>query len=141
MTDQWIVHPNRSALGPDEPGHNGHYRTLDTAATSTGARGLCVARVLLPPDLHRATDNDGSVTFTGSTWRFVVAAARSFAEDFTDGPVLPPFGINDRGQWWWWDNTTTDYSILETLDAAEHVRRYLQGLFPNAAAIDLADHR
>lgn len=136
---EWVVHPNRSAAGPDAPGHNGHYRT--GPAPAGPARSPSGARVILPPALRQFGDPDGSVTFTGSTWRFVVAAARSFAADFSADTVLPPFGIADRGQWWWWDGTTTDYSILERLDAAEHVRRYLHGLFPESSGITVTDDR
>lgn len=137
---EFVVHPNRSELGPDQPGHNGHYRVVDRAPRRTSG-GRCMARVSLPPPMRQFGDSDGSVTFGGSNWRFVVAAARSFAEDFSSAPVLPPFGFHDQGRWWWWDGSTSDSSILDTLDAQTHVRAYLDGLFPDAGGIDLADLR
>jgi hypothetical protein len=140
MGQEWNVHPNRSELGPDKPGRNGHYRTVVRVASRL-PKQRCEARVVLPKKLSRFGDPDGSVTFDGSDWRFVTAAARSFAADHTSADMLPPFGFSDNGQWWWWDGSTTDYSILETLDAGEHVRRYLQGLFPGAAGIEVADLR
>lgn len=136
---QWFVHPNRSALGPDQPGHNGHYRLTSHGPPTNRTR--YTARILMPPQLHRAADLDGTVTFKAPSWRNLVAAARSFAEDFCPETLLPPFGFIDQGKWWWWDGTTTTDSILDGPDATSHVRRYLQGLFPTAASIELTDHR
>lgn len=136
---EWIVHPNRSAPGRDEPGRNGHYRSVGRAPALPAE--YCVATIGLPENLRGHGDPDGMVRFEGSTWRFVVAAARSFAVDYTNGDVLAPFGFQDNGRWWWWDGTTTDYSILETLDAQQYVCRYLEGLFPGAGTITLADSR
>ncbi|MBL3752263.1 hypothetical protein [Mycobacteroides abscessus] len=136
-TQEWIVHPNRSAPGRDEPGRNGHYRSMDHPPALPAE--YCVATIALPKSLRDQADPDGTVRFEGSTWRFVVAAARSFAVDYLNGDVLVPFGFQDNGRWWWWDGTTTDYSILETLDAQQHVRRYLEELFPEAGTVTLTD--
>ncbi|KRQ23282.1 hypothetical protein AOT93_05320 [Mycobacteroides sp. H110] len=137
--NEWIVHPNRSALGPDQPGHNGHYRTVGRAPTLSPQH--CQVTIRLPIPLQKYGDSDGTVTFDGSNWRFVVAAARSFAVDYSEDEVLAPFGFTSKGRWWWWDGSTTDYSILDTSDAEAHVRRYLEGLFPAAVIVQIADLR
>lgn len=128
-TREWLVHPNRSALGPDEPGQNGHFRSVKRpprrVSTSTH-----LATVQLPAALARHADPDGSITFGGRDWRFVVGAARVFAKAHITQDVPPPFGYRDRGQWWWWDNTTTTNNILETPEAIAYVREYLEALFP-----------
>jgi hypothetical protein len=80
--------------------------------------------------MSRLADRDGSVTFAGGSWLFVVGAARTFARTYTDVDVPPPFGFKDRGQWWWWDSTTSEESILDGPDAAGYVRKYLERLFP-----------
>ena len=140
MGKDFVVHPNRSAVGPDRPGRNGHYRVVNAAPRRVD-EPRCVARVALPGSLQGYGDGDGSVTFEGSTWRFVVAAARSFVVDFGEGAVLGPFGFRDRGRWWWWDGTSSDHSILETSDAQGQVRRYLEELFVGAGGIELSDLR
>ncbi len=139
MMVEFVVHPNRSAIGPDKAGHNGHYRLIDRAPDLPAAR--CVARVVLPESLAGAGDPDGSVTFEGSTWSFVVGAARSFARTYGQEPLLAPFGFRDKGRFWWWDGTNTRDSILDAADAPEHVRTYLQRLLPGAGGIELADLR
>ncbi|KDP00067.1 hypothetical protein MAV100_26205 [Mycobacterium avium subsp. hominissuis 100] len=42
--------------------------------------------------------------------------------------------------WWWWDNTTTTESILETPEALDYVREYLEKVFPRMR-IELVDQR
>jgi hypothetical protein len=137
-SSEWIVHPNRSELGPDEPGRNGHYRT--SRPRPTVSVSTCLARVKLPRRLSQLADADGSVTFGGLDWWFVVGAARTFAREHSDVVVPPPFGFNDRGQWCWWDNTTSDQSILDAPDAIDHVREYLNRLFPGLA-VDVSETR
>lgn len=137
---EFRVHPNRSEIDTDLPGHNGHYRSVARAPSANADRPRCVARVMLPPQMRHRGDPDGSVTFRASTWRSVVAGARSVAEDFGNSELLPPFGFKDRARgpgWFWWDGTRTEHNILETADAQAHVRRYLEGLFPGCGAIDL----
>lgn len=137
---EFVVHPNRSQLGLDQSGHNGHYRVVNRAPRRVSG-GRCVARVTLPAPLCQYSDPDGTATFAGSSWRLVVAGARSVAETLGAAPLPPPFGFRDQGRWWWWDGSSTDYSILETLDAQDHVRAYLQALFPDASSVELADLR
>lgn len=127
--DDWTVHPNRSEIGPDEPGRNGHFRTVARPEPET-AISPCLARVHLPPELAEQADPDGSLTFGDADWRFVVAAARLFARTYTEVEVPPPFGFKQDGLWWWWDGTTTEESILEGPDAVTYVDEYLQRLFP-----------
>jgi hypothetical protein len=126
---EWIVHPNRSETGTDEPGQNGHFRSVTRPRTPSAEP--CVARVKLPRNMSDLADPDGTVTFGGNDWWFVVGAARTFARTHVDPDVPPPFGFKRSGQWWWWDNTTTEESILDGPDAIEYVREYLGRLFPN----------
>ena len=125
---EWIVHPNRSATGADEPGRNGHFRSVRKPRPP--AVEPCLARVELPAELTDLADPDGTRTFGGHDWRFVVGAARSFAYTHFGPDVLPPFGFKRAGTWHWWDNTTTDESILDGPQGIEHVRQYLAQLLP-----------
>jgi hypothetical protein len=131
---EWVVHPNRSALGPDEPGRNGHFRTVRRprrqAATSPEP---CQVRVKLPRKLSQLADADGSKTFSADNWFFVVCVAHAFAREHTDAEIPPPFGFKNRGQWWWWDGTTSEESILEGPDAIGYIEEYFALLFPGMA--------
>jgi hypothetical protein len=138
-SSEWLVHPNRSELGPDKPGRNGHYRPIRDARARLPVE-TCEARIALPRTMSRLADRDGSVTFAGASWLFVVGAARTFARTHTDVDVPPPFGFKDRGQWWWWDNTTSEESILDGPDAAGYVQQYLERLFPGMP-MTLSDKR
>lgn len=138
MTDDWIVHPNRFEIGRDAPGRNGHFRTVKRRPTIT--KSTCIARVTLPRNLSHLADEDGTVTFAGLDWWFVVGAARTFARDYHVGKALAPFGFKRHGTWWWWDDTMSDESILDAPEAADHVREYMMALFPSAT-VDLADQR
>jgi len=80
--------------------------------------------------MSRLADRDGTATFSGTSWLFVVGAARTFARTYTEVDVPPPFGFKDGGKWWWWDDTTTEESILDGPDAADYVQEYLARLFP-----------
>jgi hypothetical protein len=84
----------------------------------------------LPRNLLHLADADGAVTFGGFSWLFVVGAARPFARTHNDVDVPPPFGFKRSGLWHWWDGSTSSDSIVEEPGAAEHVRRYLQRLYP-----------
>lgn len=138
MSAEFVVHPNRSQIGPDAPGRNGHVRSVSRPRQPVS---VCLARVELPPQLAGHADPDGSVTFGGMDWRFVVGAARTFARSYTDLEVVPPpFGFKRDGQWWWWDNTTTQESILDGAEAAGYVSEYLETLFPGRP-ITLSDNR
>ncbi len=128
-SSEWIVHPNRSELGSDKPGRNGHYRSVSRPRPAVSV-SKCLARVKLPRTLSHLADADGSVTFGGLDWWFVVGAARAFARSHIDVEIPPPFGFKDRGQWWWWDDTTSEESILDTPEAIDYVREYLNRLFP-----------
>lgn len=135
---EFVVNPNRFELGPDAPGRNGHFRTISPAPASISEP--CSAQVRLPRKLSELADPDGTVTFGGYDWWFVVGAARAFAHAHIGSDVLPPFGFKDRGQWWWWDNTTTEESILEGPEGIDYVREYLGLLFPRLS-ITTTDNR
>jgi hypothetical protein len=139
---EWVVHPNRSELGPDEPGRNGHFRSVSRPRRPTAGSTAkkCLARVTLPRNLSHLADADGSKTFGGYDWSFVVGAAHTFARLHTDVQVPPPFGFKDRGQWWWWDGTTSEESILDGSDAAGYVEEFLDRLFPGMS-ITVTDGR
>lgn len=138
VSSEWIVHPNRSQTGADRPGRNGHFRAL-TRPRRPVSVSVCLARVALPPKMSEHADPDGTLTFGGLDWWFVVGAARTFARTYTDVEVPAPFGFKRHGKWWWWDDTTTDESILEGPEAAGYVEEYLEQLFPSMA-ITLADN-
>ncbi|WP_071288705.1 hypothetical protein [Mycolicibacterium llatzerense] len=143
MADQWVMNPNRFEIGEDAPGRNGHYRAVPQKNPTPTPTSLCEARVRLPRKLKRLAEPDGTVTFGGQDWRFVVGAARTFARAYSSvdkAKIPPPFGYRRDGQWWWWDNTTTQESILETPEAADHVREYLGKLFPRCT-VELVDRR
>ncbi|OBJ81210.1 hypothetical protein [Mycobacterium sp. 1245852.3] len=135
---EWIVHPNRSEIGSDEPGRNGHYRSLTRPRKP--AIEPCLARVRLPRRLSDVADADGTITFGGNDWWFVVGAARSFARTHVDSNVPPPFGFKRNGQWWWWDDTTSEESILEGPEGIDYVREYLARLFPRCT-VTVSDAR
>ena len=103
-SSEWLVHPNRSELGPDKPGRNGHYRGLRDGRAPLPVE-TCEARVTLPRKMSRLADRSGVATFSGASWLFVVGAARTFARTHTEVDVPPPFGFKDGGKWWWWDDT------------------------------------
>jgi hypothetical protein len=136
---EWIVHPNRSELGPDEPGRNGHFRAVSRPRPPVSV-STCLANVKLPAKFSHLADPDGSVTFGGTSWWWVVSAGRIFARRHIGGDVPPPFGFKDRGKWLWWDNTTTDESILDGPEAIGYVREYLDRLFPGLS-ITVSDKR
>lgn len=138
-SSEWIVHPNRSELGPNRPGRNGHYRPVRDTRPRLPEE-TCEARITLPRALSGLADPDGSVTFARPSWWFVVGAARTFARTHISGDVLPPFGFKDRGKWWWWDNTTSDQSILDGPEATGYVREYLEHLVPGVS-VSVSDKR
>lgn len=135
---EWVVHPNRSEPGPDEPGRNGHFRIVrlppPTAAKSVGT---CRVRVELPHNMSRLADTDGWATFGGTdTWWSAVCEARMFARKHTDVDMPRPYGFKYRGKWHWWDGTTTpagDAARLYGPDAHVHVREFVERLFPGWA--------
>lgn len=136
---EWIVNPNRSEIGDDEPGRNGHFRSVMRPRPPVTTE-VCLARVKLPRKLSEHADPDGSLTFGGMDWWFVVGAARTFARTHTDVDVPQPFGFKRHGQWMWWDNTTSDESILDGPDAVSYVEEYLERLFPGLS-ITVTDKR
>lgn len=138
-SSEWLVHPNRSELGASKPGRNGHYRSLRDGRSRLPVE-TCEARITLPRNMSRVADRDGTTTFSGASWLFVMGAARTFARTYIGVDVPPPFGYRDGGKWWWWDDTTTDESILDGPDAAGYVREYLERLFPGMA-ITLSEHQ
>lgn len=100
----------------------------------------CLARVELPRSLSHVAARDGSVTFGGDDWSFVVCVAHTFAREHTSVEVPPPFGFKDRGRWHWWDGSVTDESILHGPDALHYVEEFFRRLFPEMA-ITVTDAR
>lgn len=137
--DDWIVHPNRSELGPNRPGRNGHYRRRVGERTYLPEE-TCRARVSLPAALRRVADADGTVTFSGHSWRFVLGAARTWSRGHVSEDVPLPFGYRDGDVWHWWDGTTSETSILEASDAHDYITEYLLLLFPGSS-FELTDLR
>lgn len=142
---EWVVHPNRSEIGPDEPGRNGHFRVVRRPPpTAAESAGKCRVRVELPPSMSHLADTDGWVTFGGTdNWSFAVGAAWVFARAHIDVEMPRPYGFKDRGKWHWWDGTTTpaaDDSRLYGPDAHVYVREFFERLFPGMP-ITLIDKR
>lgn len=136
---EWIVHPNRSEVGADEPGRNGHFRAVP-ARQRTSVVEPCRATVKLPRRLATLGDGDGTVTFGGYDWWFVVGAGRTFSRTHISSDVVAPFGFQRSGKWWWWDDTTTGESILDGPDGIDYVREYFEVLFPGLS-VTVTDHR
>lgn len=128
----WTVHPNRLSVGEDHESPNGRFRPI-TRLRPRASTSTCLARVELPRNLSHLADPDGTVTFGGKDWWFVVGAARTFARTHVNPEVPPPFGFTRAGKWWWWDHTSSDDSILEGEGAIDYVREYLGVLFPTLA--------
>lgn len=136
---EWVVHPNRSEIGPDEPGRNGHFRSVSQPRRRP-TTSKCLVRVELPRNLSQHADPDGSVTFGGDDWWFPVGAAHTFARVHTDVEMPNPFGFKHRGLWHWWDGTTTDESRLGGPEEKRHVEEFFERLFPGMP-ITLTDLR
>lgn len=128
MRREWIVNPNRSAIDADEVPQNGLYRSIRKKRLP--ATSPFLARVDLASHLSSFADADGTVTFGGNDWWFVVGAARTFARTHTDIVVPDPFGFRRNGIWRWWDGSTSANSRLEQPNGDQYVRRYLERLFP-----------
>lgn len=128
MAQDWTIHPNRDALGPNEPGRNGHYRARGDRVPQPTAQP-CQARILIGADLADVADADGAVTFAGPDWWFALGAAYSFARHHHTTPTPSPFGFQSGRVWKWWDGTQTAASLLDDPDADDHIRRYLKSLF------------
>ena len=138
---EWVVHPNRSEIGDDEPGRNGHFRSVSRPRRRASPPEPCQAQVALPRKFSHLAGPDGSKTFSAENWLFVVGVAHTFARLHTEPADLPaPFGFKDRGRWWWWDGTTSDESILDGPEAAGYVEEYFRKLFPGMA-ITVTDNR
>ncbi len=76
---EWVVHPNRSELGPDEPGRNGHYRAVGRPHNQASTPEPCQVRVRLPRNLSHLAGAGGEKTFSADNWLFVVCVAHTFA--------------------------------------------------------------
>ncbi|SHP28273.1 Uncharacterised protein [Mycobacteroides abscessus subsp. abscessus] len=127
----WVVHPNRSEIGPDEPGRNGHFRSVSPPPRPWPTLSGCMVRVELPPELADRADPDGSLTFGGTdNWGFAVGAAHTFARCRTDVEVPNPYGFRHRGKYYWWDGSVTDESRFDGPDAPRYVKEYFERLFP-----------
>lgn len=131
MRDEWIVHPNRSEIGPDKPGRNGHYRGTKSQDALLPQETF-QAQVRLPRKWAHLGDDHGAVLFTGHTWTFVTGAARSFARRHFSNITVGPFGFERDGQWMYWDGTVTNESRLDVEDPIALIEAYLHELFPTA---------
>ena len=135
--DNWIVHPSRFTSWDDRPGNDAGY--MPVKLSQQPITEPFRARVRLSRNLSHLGGDDGTVTFAGYDWWFVVGAARTFVATHTELEVPRPFGFRRRGRWHWWDGSTSDRSIAEGHAGAEQVRRYLGRLFPDCS-IELCGH-
>ncbi|MDH6245524.1 hypothetical protein [Mycobacterium sp. OTB74] len=131
---EWVVHPNRSEIGPDEPGRNGHFRSVSRPPRPWPKLSGCMVRVELPGELAHVADPDGSLTFGGGDdWGFAVGAARTFARTYTNVDLPNPYGFKRDGRWFWWDGSITDESRFDGPDAPRYVQEFFERLFPGLA--------
>lgn len=128
MKREWVVNPNRSAVDDDEDPRNGRYRSIRQRRLP--AKEPFLARVELPSSLSHVADPDGTMTFGGYDWWFVVGAARTFARVHTNVDVPAPFGFKRKGKWIWWDGSTSAAPLIEQPGGEQYVRLYLERLFP-----------
>lgn len=127
--DNWIVHPSRFELREDQPGNDSTYRPVVRPRQPTVEAFR--ARIHLPIKLLHLGCEDGTITFGGHDWWFVVGAARVFVATHTEFHSPPPFVFKRRGLWHWWDGSTSDSSAVETSAGTQEVVRYLTHLFPH----------
>lgn len=124
--DNWIVHPSRFEIRGD---NDSAYRPVVRPRQPTIEAFR--ARIHLPLKLLHLGHADGTITFGGHDWWFVVGAARVFVATHTEVQSPPPFGFKRRGLWHWWDGSTSDCLVAETHLGMQNVRRYLDRLYPN----------
>ena len=77
-------------------------------------------------------DLKGRLDFDGDTWAEVAGSALMFAR--RRNPAAPRIGIKypGRKRYSWWDGTTSVENRLTGEAAAQHVRAWLEHLFPDA---------
>lgn len=137
MKDEWIVHPNRSAIGPNKPGRNGHYRAAKSHNPLLPEEKY-LARVRLPRKWAHLGDDSGTVLFAGHTWTFLTGCARNFARRHFNNTTMGPFVVQRDGRWMYWDGTVTAESRLDVEEPTALIEAYLNELFP-AARIKVTD--
>ena len=131
MKDEWTMHPSRFA--DPAPAAGTPFRVITRAGPRREQVYPCVARVPMPARAGGRRDSKGRLDFDGDSWIDVTGSVLMFARR-TD-PDAPRFGTKYPGhkEFSWWDGTTSTENILLGDDAAEHVRAWLEHLFPSAA--------
>lgn len=133
MSDRWLMH--RSRFVDPDPAAGTSFRVVARARTSRGGEQVfaCVARVPMPSRAGGRRDNTGRVDFDGDSWTDVTGSALMFVR--RDNPQAPRFGVKYPGskEYSWWDGTSSVENILAGDDAVEHVRAWLEHVFPDAA--------
>jgi hypothetical protein len=124
---EWIVHPNRSELGPRQTGMQ-RPLPIGQPPARPGLGVNMLGESETPAKAVPSCRSRRLGHIWGLDWWFVVGAARIFARRHIGGDVPPPFGFKDCGKWWW-NNTTSEESILDRPEAIDYVREYLDRLF------------
>lgn len=131
--------PEQVGGRPDEPGRNGHFRSV-SRARNMPTTSKCLVRVELPRSLSHHADPDRSRTFGGDDWWFPVGAAHTFARCHTNVEIPNPFGFKRGRRWFWWDGAITGESRLGGPDETRYVKEFFERLFPGMP-ITLIDKR
>ncbi|QNI09784.1 MULTISPECIES: hypothetical protein [Mycobacterium] len=87
----------------------------------------------MPADAGGRRDGAGRLDFDGPNWTAVTGSALMFAR--RADPQARCFGTKypGRKEFSWWDGTVSVDNILDSDAAIEHVRVWLEHLFPRAA--------
>jgi hypothetical protein len=130
--DRWVIHPSR--FMSSEPAVATPFRVIAPVRRRRGEQVFtCVARVPMPVRAGGRRDKKGRLDFDGDSWSEVTGSALMFAR--RTNPQAPRIGAKypRRKSYSWWDGSTSADNILAGDDAAEHVRCWLEHVFPTAA--------
>lgn len=142
MSDQWRIHPSRFTTQGSGRAAATPFRVTTRVRARRGEHDFaCIARVPMPKRAGGRRDLKGRLDFDGDTWAEVAGSALMFAR--AQNPDAPRIGIKypDCKHYSWWDGTTSVDDRLTGDGATEHVRAWLEELFPSAAGRITVDTR
>lgn len=134
MSDRWRIHPSRfGAQGSGRAAATPFRVTARVRARRDENDFACIARVPMPKRLGGRRDLKGRLDFDGDTWAEVAGSALAFAR--LQNPDAPRIGIKHPGRnhYSWWDGSTSVEDRLVGHCAVEHVKAWLEEIFPSAA--------
>jgi hypothetical protein len=141
-SDQWFIHPSRfTAQVAGRVAPTPFRVTARTRTRRADQEFACIARVPMPKRAGGRRDLKGRLDFDGDTWSEVAGSALMFAR--RRNPKAPRIGIKYPGRkhYSWWDDATSIDDRLTGDQAAEHVKAWLEHLFPAAAGRITVDTR